>query len=228
MKYDGTNLKAVLEAHERWLYGPGEPDDSDRADFRDADLRGQDLSNINLYGADMRGAYLENCSLYMTMLDNVDLEGAIGFRSAHLLGAFLEHALNVPWLPLACPDTGSFVAWKKALHLRADGTPGEFVVIKLLIPEDARRLSGTDTACRADKAVVLEIQALDGTPLPEGECAVSYCRRDFVYRVGETVRSSGFDPNRYRRHARGIHFYINRYEAEIHLAWGAAPEEGTK
>ena len=72
-------------------------------------------------------------------------------RSADLRGADLYGARNFK-LPIACPDTGSFIGWKKASGY----------IVKLLIPEDAKRLSATGRKRRCNKAKVLEIQVLDG------------------------------------------------------------------
>ena len=64
-----------------------------------------------------------------------------------------EDAINLPFVPMSCPDTGSFVGWKKA--------GGK--IIKLEIPADAKRCSAISKKCRCDKAKVLEIQNLDGS-----------------------------------------------------------------
>ena len=217
MRYDGTNLEAVLEAHGRWL-DTGENDD-DRADFSGCDLSFEVLACHDLYGADFRGAELYHTNLYGCNLANADLTGAKDFSTATLDFAELEHAIGVPWLPMACPEEGSFIAWKKATLCHADGTEGELVVLKLLIPEDARRISTLEfDACRSDKAVVLEIQSLDGKTLVDrdttnGDYAVSMKKTECRYMVGETALPDGFDENRWHLIGSGIHFFINRHDA---------------
>ena len=59
--------------------------------------------------------------------------------------ADLHSAKNIPFIPYACPDTGSFIGYKKA---------GKFI-IELKILSDARRCSATERECRCDKAEVL-------------------------------------------------------------------------
>lgn len=60
----------------------------------------------------------------------------------------LSHAKNIPFIPMVCQDTGSFIGWKKA--------SGK--IVKLQIPEDARRSSSTGRKCRCDKAFVVGIE----------------------------------------------------------------------
>lgn len=130
-----------------------------------------------------------------------DLRGA-DLRRADLRGADLYGAENVPHAPMACPDTGAFVGWKKAKGF----------IVKLLIPEDAKRSSATGRKCRCDKAVVLEIQNRDGTPSETGYCVSSH-DKTFEYKVGETVSVDNFCDDRWQECAPGIHFFINRQEA---------------
>ena len=247
MRFDGTNLKEVLEAHTRWIDGDGAVDDSNRADFsgcdvshlefnhadlwgadfHDADCRGASFCYANLVRVDFINADCRGVNFYAADMDGADLTGA-KLYSAHMFRAGLHRAKGVPYIPLACPDTGAFVGWKKAIYRYADGTLGEYVVVKLLIPEDAERLSGTDLACRASHAKVLEVQSLDGKVLLDehsvsGDCAVSMWRKTFEYVVGETVIAEGFNSDRYAGHKAGIYFYINRQDAADHYQLKGKP-----
>ena len=134
-----------------------------------------------------------------------DVEGWQNMR-ANLRDADLRDAKNVPFIPMTCPDTGAFVGWKKA-------SCGE--IIKLLIPEDAKRSSATGRKCRCDKAVVLSIEkdgVIHDKPEPDF-CALSFNDPDFAYRVGETASVDDFCEDRFKECAPGIHFFINRQEA---------------
>ena len=174
-------LDKVLENHQHWL----------REDVEGWQNMGADLRGADLWGADLRGA---------------DLWGA-NLRGADLRGADLRGAKNVPFIPMTCPDTGAFVAWKQCQT--SDG----LVIVKLLIPEDAKRSSGTGRKCRADKAVVLEIQDMAGEAL-EGVVARSSYDPLFIYEVGKTVEPrEPFDGCRWNECGSGIHFFINRQEA---------------
>ena len=135
-----------------------------------------DLSCANLYGADLSGADLS--------------------------GANLSGAINL-FVPLACPDTGSFIAYKKARNS---------LIVKLQIPEDARRSSATGRKCRCDKASVLEIQDTDGS---KSHVTSVQSRFDpkFVYTIGQTISVPNFCEDRFNECAPGIHFFITREEA---------------
>ena len=163
------------------------------ADLRDADLRGADLRDADLLGANLRDADLSDADLRGADLRSADLRGA------NLCGANLRDAKGCY---LSCPTEGSFIGWKKA--------SGH--IVKLRIPEDARRSSATGHKCRCDKAYVMEIQNMDGT-----RATVDAVRSDhdqnFVYTVGATVEVPDFDDNRWSECAQGIHFFIDRREA---------------
>lgn len=103
---------------------------------------------------------------------------------------------------MACPTDGSFIGWKKASGY----------VVKLQIPEDARRSSAGGEKCRCDKAYVAEIQNADGTKA-DIEAIHSNHDNNFVYAVGATVEASDFDDNRWNECAPGIHFFIDRRAA---------------
>ena len=88
--------------------------------------------------------------------------------------------------------------------------------MKLLIPEDAKRSSASGRKCRCDKAIVLEIQDLDGNTVDENVHSVfgHAGMARFWYRKGETVKPMlPFDENRFNECSSGIHFFINRQEA---------------
>ena len=160
------------------------------ADLRYADLRGADLFRADLRGADLRGA---------------DLRGA-DLRGADLRGANLSE-LTVAQTSIL-PDEGDIIGWKKALAL--DGAP---IIVKLLIPSDAKRSNSTGRKCRANKARILDLQDRQGNSLPPDTTAYSSFDPDFTYKKGETVHVEDFDTNRWNECAPGIHFFITRIEA---------------
>ena len=183
---DNTLAKTVFEA----LKG--------EADLREADLRGANLRGADLYEADLYEA-----NLYEANLCGADLCGAnlyeANLRGANLYGADL---LGAKGAYMACPTDGSFIGWKKASGY----------IVKLQIPEDARRSSAGGEKCRCDKAYVVEIQNIDGTKA-NIERVRSSRTNNFVYTVGATVEVPNFDDNRWNECAPGIHFFIDRREA---------------
>ena len=191
----GANLLGAI------LIGTGLSD----ADLRDANLRGANLRNADLrdanlrgaylYGANLRDAYLSGAYLYGANLSGANLYGAI------LSGAILRGAENIPFIPMACPDTGAFIGYKKASGY----------ILKIEILQDARRSSSSSRECRCDKAKVLEIQNLYGDIANVKEVKSDY-DKNFIYRLGEIVEEPNFCEDRWKC-AEGIHFFINRQEA---------------
>ena len=173
------------------------------ANLRDADLRDADLRDANLRGANLCDADLCDANLCGANLCGADLRDA-NLRDADLRGADLRGAnlRDAKGCYLSCPTEGSFIGWKKA--------SGH--IVKLRIPEDARRSSATGHKCRCDKAYVMEIQNMDGTKATEDTVRSDH-DKNFVYTVGATVEVPDFDDNRWNECAPGIHFFIDRREA---------------
>ena len=221
------DIKLILEKHAKWIR---DEDGVECANLCDADLRnaslcGADLRNArlrnaNLYDADLRGTNLCSANLCGADLRNARLCGAnlrdANLRGASLCGADLRNANlcgakntdKIAWdaytafYPLQCPETGSFIGYKKA----ADK------IVMLEICADAKRSSATSRKCRCSKAKVLSITHLDGSDSGLTEVRSNYSK-EFVYRVGETVEVPDFDDNRWNECAAGIHFFITREEA---------------
>ena len=141
-----------------------------------------DLYGANLYGANLTGA---------------NLTGADLTRADHL-----DQATNVNY-PIACPEKGSFTAFKKVR--------GKYIV-ELEIPADALRSSASSRKCRCSCAKVISITNIDGTP---ANVDVVYSKHDpnFAYSVNSIVKVDDFDTNRWNECAPGIHFFITRQEA---------------
>ena len=205
-KEGNTITETVLDAIRRGadlygadLYGA----DLRGADLRDADLRGAYLYGANLYGANLRDANLRDADLRGANLCDADLRGA-NLRDADLRGADLRGAnlRDAKGCYLSCPTEGSFIGWKKA--------SGH--IVKLRIPEDARRSSATGHKCRCDKAYVMEIQNMDGTKATEDTVRSDH-DKNFVYTVGATVEVPDFDDNMWSECAPGIYFFIDRRAA---------------
>lgn len=123
-------------------------------------------------------------------------------RWADLRWAEIDLDLLNKFFPIACPESGSFIAWKKA--------SGK--IVKLEVLEDAKRSSAYGRKCRCSAARVLAIENIDGTDSGLTEIASSY-DNDFVYHVGEIASVQGFDDDRRNECAPGIHFFITRQEA---------------
>ena len=176
------------------------------AGLSDADLSVINLRNADLRGANLRGANLTGADLSYANLTGADLRGAnlrgANLTGAELFGANLSGAKNIPFIPMACPDTGAFIGYKKASGY----------ILKIEILQDARRSSSNSRKCRCDKAKVLEIQNLYGDIANVKEVKSNY-NKNFIYRLGEIVEEPNFCEDRWNECAEGIHFFINRQEA---------------
>ena len=179
--------------------------------LRDANLRGANLGDANLGGANLTGANLGDANLGGANLGGANLGGAnlrganLGdayLRDANLGGANLTGAENIPYIPLSCPSDGAFIGWKKIKNC----------LIKLEIPEDAKRSSATTRKCRCDKAKVLDITHLT-TNEPITEVTNTSYSPEITYKVGEMVYPDEFDDNRWEECSNGIHFFINKQDA---------------
>ena len=206
-KISDTELKAIIYKHAKWARGE---DGGERAklcgadlcgaNLRDADLRDADLCSANLCGADLSGANLHGANLCGANLCSANLCGA-DLSGAKNTDKTLWNA-HTAFYPLQCPETGSFIGYKKA----ADK------IVMLEICADAKRSSATSRKCRCSKAKVLSITHLDGSDSGLTEVRSNYSK-EFVYRVGEIAETPDFDENRWNECTAGIHFFITRGEA---------------
>ena len=224
-------LSTILEKHKHWINEDCEGWENMKANLRGADLCNANLYGADLRGADLRGADLCNANLCNANLCNANLRAAdlcnanlcnanlyaanlcfanlcdanlcdANLCNANLYGANLRGAKNLPFIPYVCPDTGSFIGYKKASNM----------IIKLEITEDAKRVSATSRKCRCNKAKVLGIYDYECNLLEDKEIA-SDRDKDFIYRVGEIVEVENFDEDRWNECSTGIHFFINFQEA---------------
>ena len=219
---DKQELKNILDKHLKWLRGEN---GGKRADLFEADLSGANLFGADLSGANLFEANLSRANLFEANLSGANLSGAnlsranlsganlfeANLSGADLFGAYyIEKAKNL-FYPIACPEIGAFVGWKKA----KGKTSGHECIVKLEITEDAMRSSATGRKCRCSKATVLEIQDLEGNVLDQAAVSDRDC--NFSYIPGTVVSVLDFDENRWNECSTGIHFYITREEAVRHI-----------
>lgn len=180
------------------------------------------LSNTNFYASELVNVLLDDCNLQSANLKNTNLERAslrrvnltyADIRGAKLYAAVLENAIldNIIFddktenFRIHCPEQGAFVAYKKGL---------DNLIIKLLIPSDARRVSSTMNCCRCDKAKVLEIKNFEGTKFFDE--AWSTVAENFCYKLGEWVYAENFNEDRWYDSTGGIHFWMTEEEAKAY------------
>ncbi len=170
------------------------------ADLTRADLTGADLTGANLYEANLTGANLTGANLYGADLTGADLTGA-DLTGANLTRANLTDTKSAD-LVIArtriLPE-GVLIGWKKC---------EDDVIVKLRIPEEAKRSHAFGRKCRAEFADVMEVLGADvGISKHDGKTK---------YRTGERITSDSFDDNWTEECSHGVHFWITREEAEAY------------
>lgn len=194
-------LQNIIESHKKWLNGYG----GERANLCGADLSDTDLRNVNLHHALLIHADLRNADLSCAIINAANLSYA-DLSGANLRGTDLSKLIydeDTAFYALQCPETGSFIGYKKA----------HGYIVELEILADAKRSSATSRKCRCSAAKVLSITTISGKSTKVKEIA-SNRDSNFVYRVGEIVRVDYFDEDRWNECSTGIHFFITRSEAE--------------
>lgn len=123
------------------------------------------------------------------------LQNGIDLRGADLRGAKNVSALVIAQTRIL-PE-GSLIGWKKCMN---------DVIVKLRIPEEARRSHAFGRKCRAEYAEVLEIFGASK--------AISKYDHETTYHVGETIKCHEWGEDWQEECSGGIHFFITREEAE--------------
>lgn len=183
-----------------------------------------DFEGANFYGSSIR-ARITNSSMKNTNLSKAKFEcdfyktdfyGAKTDPETSFYRSFLGYAMNTYGLniPLACPSEGGFISWKKCIGRKNLKDFGN-VIVKLLIPEYAKRSSATTKKCRCDEAIVLDIQDYSSRSIANEVTAHSLFSEDrIMYAVGKVVKpTEPFEENRFKECASGIHFFMDRDDA---------------
>ena len=152
------------------------------------------LTDTNLSGANLTSAILRSTNLKDAILDDAILKRAM-----------LPNAEYLPFISLNLPE-GEFIGYKKLWHHQA------YYIIKLKVLADSKRSRATSDKCRCNKALVLEIQNLDGSKSDLKEIT-NYNFTPCTYKVGEIVESDFWDENRFNECSHGIHFFLDRQRA---------------
>jgi hypothetical protein len=153
---------------------------------------------FRLYNSTFKSCVFSDCEFDIDRQENCDFSKAV----------FVE--TNLP-VSSHVPDTGSFIGWKKAKISHDKCDDDEYYIVKLRIPEDARRSNAGRSKCRADKAYVEDIQDLDGNSVDK--VVESMWDSKFKYQRWQIVTEPNFCENRFEECARGIHFFLNRDDA---------------
>lgn len=182
--------------------------------FRDCNLRGTVFSDCTFYNADFAGASVdENTQFSECTIDSPTMVS-------------LWHVANARPVEFSCNcfDNEYYYFGTFALPLKIDGeflgyklaktASGTLVLVTLRIPADAKHVVFAGQKCRANKAEVVSITDLYGTPLPDDAVAFSciYAGAKSVYIKGATVLADSFDPRLSVKCTNGIHFFLTKEE----------------
>jgi hypothetical protein len=150
-----------------------------------ANLGGADLGGADLGGADLGGANLGGANL-----------GGANLRSANL-GSAKNSDLAIAMTRIL-PE-GDLIGWKKCQ---------DNIIVKLRIPEAAKRSHAFGRKCRAEYVDVIEVIGADeGISQHDGETK---------YIAGRRVTPDKFDENWMEECSSGIHFFITEAEARVY------------
>ena len=143
--------------------------------------------------------------------------------------AYFENCSFIEPVPLACPEKGEFIGWKKCFWASVDKFGNEIFpdqlkercLVKLLIPANAKRSSAFTNKCRCNKAKVLEVYDSITDKKLTGKFVVYSSRLDerygkhLYYEKGKWVYPDSFDNNRYNECSNGIHFFMDKESARL-------------
>ena len=152
----------------------------------------------------------ENNTIAETVIKAVESYADLRYadlRSADLRYANLRYAYGLLVNSLTIQQTrilpeGDIIGYKKAYS--KEGKP---IVVKLLIPKEAKRSHAFGRKCRAEYAKVLEITG-------RNKKAYSNYDRKVIYETGKTIKPDSFDNDWREECSSGIHFFITKVEAE--------------
>lgn len=170
--------------------------------------------DCNFNGCRFEGCGITNVDMSFSHLETTDFGSHSMLRDINLDNSYITKETRIN-IPMACPEEGGFIAWKKAKRILqpygdAPDSARE-VLVKLYIPASAKRSSSTSSKCRCSEAKVLGIYDLDGSNISNIVPVV--CSRrdpDFEYRVGTYVFIPNFDENRWVECSSGIHFFMDK------------------
>lgn len=180
------------------------------------------FKNCKFEKCDLMYAYFDKCTFENVKFvecncQNVDYSSAqftntvflkCNMENAYLMYSNFNDAMLCPSIKMKCPETGSFIGYKICKSIE-----GSRALVKLEIPEDAKRLSGTSKKCRCDKAKVVDITIISTGDKINMAKNGSYPMKQLNYVIGEYVYADSFDENRWYCCTHGIHFFMDKDDA---------------
>lgn len=197
------------------------------ADFTDANLNLAQFLGCMATDADFSFANMTHATIKRSSFNNITVRDAnlteVEIAESSVFNVWFAAAKNVEddIIPLNCPESGSFRAYKKVVFPVLEYYPCSDAYMRewreaiavLEIPENAKRTSSTGMKCRASEAKVIEFLTLEGKPMNISVAKSKY-DRNFVYVKGATVRPElPFNDTRWSECTSGIHFFMRFKDA---------------
>lgn len=188
--------------------------------YNECIFRGIDFTKIHVVSSVFIYCRFEDCIFAESFLSIFDRCTFINCEFSGTFKASLfdcDFDTHVPYMPMTCPAEGDIIGWK-VCHGQNNRTP---YLVKLRIPDGVRRTSGFGSRkCRCERALVLDILYIDGTPAKETTVVSDY-DKTFSYTKGQWVHVNDYNSDRRFICSSGIHFFmeqqeaINYYESEL-------------
>ena len=159
------------------------------------------FSGVVQFTAEIECSENEATSVKLGMAVKWAVKARANLAGANLARANLADAKNADYAiaqTRILPE-GDLIGWKKC---------SQGIIVKLRIPEAARRSHAFGRKCRAEYADVIEIIGAD--------VGISQHDGHTEYRAGQRVTPDRFDENWQEECSSGIHFFITRLEAEAY------------
>lgn len=203
--------------------------------FKNMNLQGWDLSNLDLYKASfencrLNGAVMNNCradhiAFYDCDIRNLKLTNsmsrAVSFRYNDMEGIDISGS-DIYASVLEDAHNQDKVIYDDRTRWYKMSCPeeGAFIawkcctdlrVVQMLVPADAKRCMAAMETGRASKVKVLTIKSIDETE--EFDWAQSTVDPDFYYERGQWLEpANGFQEDRWKDSSPGIHFFLDRQQ----------------
>ena len=186
--------------------------------FMETTMNNAGFDNAVMSESNFYGSMLRMSSLYRTKLDRTNFSFAdltssdfleADLYKSTLCNACFVSAKNIPYIPTWLP-VESFIAWVKVI-----GETDSYIV-KIKILNDSERFRGVGDICRCNKALVLEIQNLEGEKLDIEEIEYHDKKGTLVFHVWEVTECENWQPGRWDDCLTGITFFIDRQSAVLY------------
>jgi len=173
-------------------------------DLTDCSFAGARISGTNFSLAVIKNGVFANALIEDTVFEGADLTDAKLYDARIDEDALLKASgveVCIRQIPHRCPDKDAFICYKKVR---------DNLIIKLEVPDDAKRINIDKTRCKASKVIVLEFQNINGTKSKKTEVA-SLHNPNFIYHPGDEIEIKSFRND--ASATSGIYFFMERDNA---------------